>query len=256
MPVETILTGRFYGRRTEYSGSGGRGQGSGVSSLDERAGIADKDAMNRSTLVVKKIAAGLAPLAFLFMSIACEKGAKSSTTLPVAPTTTRALANPQTIPGVANFAKVSDVLYRGAQPTKEGLAELKRRGIKTVVSLRTFHSDGDNLKGTGLQYVRIPCQAWNPNDEDIARFLKVVRDPANQPVFVHCQHGADRTGCAVAVYRVLEQGWDIDSAGGELKNFGFHPIWKEIREYLQHFDAAAIRKKVQDTKMPAIKVIH
>ena len=33
------------------------------------------------------------------------------------------------LPGLKNFAKVSDILYRGQQPTAEGMAELKKMGI-------------------------------------------------------------------------------------------------------------------------------
>src|SRR5256885_1649694 len=53
------------------------------------------------------------------------------------------------VPGVPNFARVSDVLYRGAQPTHEGFLELKKLGVRTVVSLRQMHSDRDMLSGTG-----------------------------------------------------------------------------------------------------------
>ena len=45
------------------------------------------------------------------------------------------------LPGVENLHKVSDKLYRGAQPIKEGMQQLKELGIKTIVNLRSFHSD-------------------------------------------------------------------------------------------------------------------
>ena len=40
------------------------------------------------------------------------------------------------LPGLPNLHKVSDDLYRGAQPTAEGMRQLKKIGIKTVVNLR------------------------------------------------------------------------------------------------------------------------
>jgi protein tyrosine phosphatase (PTP) superfamily phosphohydrolase (DUF442 family) len=165
-----------------------------------------------------------------------------------APATTRPLATPTDIPGIRNFAQVAPELYRGAQPTAEGLAQLKKMGIKTVVDLRSMHSDRDILKGLGLRYGEMSCKAWHPEDEDVARFLQIVEDPANQPVFVHCAQGADRTGYMVAAYRMVEQGWSVADAAAEMKRFGFHGIWTQITEYLDKLDVAQMQKRVRNAK--------
>jgi protein tyrosine/serine phosphatase len=159
------------------------------------------------------------------------------------------------LPGLKNFAEVSNVLWRGAQPTAEGFAELKRRGVKTIVSLRATHSDRDLMAGTGLQYIDIPCHAWHPEEEDVLKFLKVVCDEENRPVFVHCAAGADRTGTMVAVYRMLEQGWMPEDAVKELNNFHFHPVFGEILPFLKKFDTATTRKKLETTAAPKIEVV-
>jgi protein tyrosine phosphatase (PTP) superfamily phosphohydrolase (DUF442 family) len=101
------------------------------------------------------------------------------------------IAGPDSLP---NLHKVSDALYRGAQPDQEGFAELKALGIRTVVNLRTFRGEGRAVQDAGLEYVKIPMQAWRTEDEDFDEFLRVVSDPRRQPVFVHCRHGADRVG--------------------------------------------------------------
>jgi protein tyrosine/serine phosphatase len=152
--------------------------------------------------------------------------------------------------GLPNFAKVSDELYRGAQPTREGFLELKRLGVKTVVSFRALHSDKELAAGTGIELIEIPAMAWHPEDEDMLKFLKVVSDPAHQPVFVHCQHGSDRTGCAVAVYRMVIQSWTPDAAAAELPAFDYHPIFAQIRSYLAKFDRDATLKKLESIPMP------
>jgi tyrosine-protein phosphatase SIW14 len=175
---------------------------------------------------------------------------------PGAAVTSPTLAVPRTdIPGVGNFARISDTLFRGAQPTAEGFRELKKMGIKTVVNLRSYHSDRDELKGTGLQYAHIYSQAWDPDDDDILAFLKIVEDPANQPVFVHCMHGADRTGWVVAVYRIIEQGWSVDDAWREMQNFGHHEVFKGLERYLRKMKPDDIRRQVQKTPKPRIRVI-
>jgi protein tyrosine phosphatase (PTP) superfamily phosphohydrolase (DUF442 family) len=157
------------------------------------------------------------------------------------------------MPGVRNFAKVSDVLYRGEQPTAEGFVNLKKAGVRTVVNLRTFHSDRDALHGTGLQYAHVAEQAWNIEEEDLARFLKVVTDPANQPVFVHCRQGSDRTGLCVAVYRVMEQGWTRDEAAAELSAFGHNEFWRNVRASLRSLDVEKMRRLVRE--LPPVKVV-
>jgi protein tyrosine/serine phosphatase len=159
------------------------------------------------------------------------------------------------IPGLKNYAKVSDALHRGQQPTAEGFAELKKMGIKTVVNLRSFNSDRSELEGLGLQYVHIYCKAWHPEDEDVVKFLQVVSDPKNQPVFVHCQHGADRTGMMVASYRIVEQGWSVEDAAKELGHFGFHTVWTDIATYLKDFNRARLTKLMGDAKPVKIEVV-
>ena len=59
-----------------------------------------------------------------------------------------------------------------------------------MVNLRSLHSDRDKLEGTQLAYEHIPMEAWNPKQEEVVQFLKIATDPAKQPVFVHCLHGA------------------------------------------------------------------
>jgi len=155
----------------------------------------------------------------------------------------------QPVPGYAglpNLHRVSDALYRGAQPEEKGFAELKRLGIRTVVNFRTLHSDRAECEKTGLDYVQITCQAWEAEEDEVVDFLRVLRDPARQPVFVHCQHGADRTGMMVAIYRIVEEGWTKEDAIAEMTGggFGYHPIWTELVEYVEGLDARALREKL------------
>ncbi|MHC5040557.1 MAG: fused DSP-PTPase phosphatase/NAD kinase-like protein, partial [Planctomycetota bacterium] len=171
--------------------------------------------------------------------------------------TARALAAPRhDIEGLPNFSRVSDDLSRSGQPTAEGFHRLKERGVRTVVNLRVFHSDRDELKGTGLRYVHIHCNPFHAEDEDVVRFLKIVLDPENHPVHVHCQHGADRTGTMVAVYRVYVEGWTMGEALMELPRFGFHSIWANMKRYLRKLDLEKIRRKVAKKEAPEVDVIE
>jgi protein tyrosine phosphatase (PTP) superfamily phosphohydrolase (DUF442 family) len=150
------------------------------------------------------------------------------------------------LPGLPNFHKVSDDLYRGAQPSAEGMRQLEKIGIKTVVNLRSSHSDRDELQGTSLAYEHIEMTAWGkPENEDVLRFLQIVSDGNSLPVFVHCQHGADRTGTVCAIYRIAVQGWSKDETVEEMTKggFGFHTIWQNLPDYIRKLNVEEIKYK-------------
>jgi protein tyrosine phosphatase (PTP) superfamily phosphohydrolase (DUF442 family) len=136
------------------------------------------------------------------------------------------------IAGVTNFTQVSDKLWRGSQPDPgdpEVFRKLAERGVKTVINLRHDHDDFPRLEGTNIRYLWIPMRAWHPEKADMVLFLSTLRkafaDPERWPVFVHCAEGKDRTGYAIASYRIIEQQWDADSAIQEMFDFRYHPIW-------------------------------
>ena len=147
--------------------------------------------------------------------------------------------------GVPNLHRVSDTLYRSAQPSAEGMKNLEATGIETIVNLRSFHSDRDKIKKTGLAYEHIYMKAWHPEEEDAVRFLQIVTNPKRAPVLVHCQHGADRTGAMCAIYRVAVQGWSKEEALREMTEggFEFHGIWQDLVRWITALDMEGIKKE-------------
>lgn len=166
------------------------------------------------------------------------------------PTTNPAIVSPDPIPGVENFAQVSPVLYRGAQPTRQGFSELKARGVKAIVDLRTSDNDRAKLQGLGLRYFHIPSKADKPKTQDIAMILKIIQDPANQPVFIHCHLGSDRTGFAVAAYRMIEQGWSYDDATAEMDHFKFNHLFQSIRKHLRQLNIPQMKQTTNAIPSP------
>ena len=144
-------------------------------------------------------------------------------------------AVPMTCAGVPNLHKVSDKLYRSAQPTAEGMTTLVALGIKTVVNLRDNHSDSDEIGGLPLKAHRIEIFTGNMKDKYVTEFLSVLDDTNAVPVLVHCQHGADRTGTMCAMYRILREGWTADDAIDEMKNggFGYHSVWGNLPRFIR-----------------------
>jgi protein tyrosine phosphatase (PTP) superfamily phosphohydrolase (DUF442 family) len=156
-----------------------------------------------------------------------------------------AWAKPIAISGLPNLHKVSDALYRSAQPEKSGMDNLKHLGVKTIVCLRAFHSDKDIIEGKGFNYESISMKTWHPEKEDVVKFLKIVTDPTKTPVLVHCQHGADRTGTMCAIYRVAVEGWTKEAAIKEMTEGGynFHSVWVNLPPWIRDLDITDIKKQ-------------
>jgi protein tyrosine/serine phosphatase len=148
-------------------------------------------------------------------------------------------------PGLPNLHKVNDGLYRGAQPTAEGIRELEKLGVKTIICLRDDHSDKDLLGQSKIAYVHVPVKTWSPTEGQVVRFLQVVADKNRRPVFVHCKHGADRTGTMCAIYRVAVDGWTKRQALDEMTTggFGYHSIWTNLPKFVEKLDVEKVKDK-------------
>lgn len=145
--------------------------------------------------------------------------------------------------GVPNLHKVTDTIYRSAQPSAEGMKTLEWMGIKTVVNLRGFHSDRDRIRGTRLVERPVSTHAWNIERKEVVEALRILTDPSGAPYLLHCQHGADRTGMIMAMYRVVVQRWSKEQAIDEMVNggYGFHSVWSNIIDSVKKADIDAIR---------------
>jgi len=183
---------------------------------------------------------GILFLAGLVATTACGRAAETNP--PARPAN---WAKPISAPGINNFFQVTTNLYRGAQPTAEGMRQLKAMGIKTVINLRAHHSDKDEVVGTGLKSVRFESEPWDADHKDVVRFLRVMADTNNLPAFVHCQRGADRTGLMCAMYRICVCGWTKTESIEEMKKggFGFNPTWHNLVRFIEKADVDKFRRE-------------
>src|SRR5258705_1534462 len=138
---------------------------------------------------------------------------------------------------VGNFGKINDNYFRGAQPKGTDYGDLASIGVKTVIDLQVDgpSNEAGIVKAAGMNFFRIGMTTSNaPTDAQVARFLDIVNDPANQPVFVHCAGGRHRTGTMTALYRMTNDGWTAAQAYSEMKQYRFegfpdHPV---LRNYV------------------------
>jgi protein tyrosine/serine phosphatase len=136
-----------------------------------------------------------------------------------------------------NFYRVNDAIYRGGQPSDDGFTRLAQLGIKTVLDLRDdgerARSEELQARAAGLRYFNLPMGEFSkPNDRRVAEALSIITSAENQPVFVHCRRGSDRTGTIIAIYRIEYDGWTSEEAKDEAKRFGLG-FWQiRMRDYI------------------------
>lgn len=144
-----------------------------------------------------------------------------------------------------NFYRVDSGVYRAEQPAKEGFAELERMGIKEALNLRSYHSNKDGAKGTGLVLHRVKMKASDSDWDEVVKALRIIKNRKG-PIVIHCWHGSDRTGLTVALYRIVFQGWSKQEAIEELKNggYGYHTVYKNIIDFINELDVEKMKRSV------------
>lgn len=159
-------------------------------------------------------------------------------------------AVPLEIKGLSNLHQVTPMIYRSAQPDKNSGSVISELGIKTVLSFRKRDKDEPLHSTPGVTFKRYPLYTWDIEEEDILAVLRIMNDPANQPILVHCTHGADRTGLMMASYRMIIQGWTKEAAIAEMKKgeYEYHVIWKNIERRIHKMDIAKMRAELYATK--------
>jgi tyrosine-protein phosphatase SIW14 len=148
------------------------------------------------------------------------------------------------ISGIPNSGKINDFLYRGAQPKEQGLPELKKLGITTIVDLRSEDPqkaewERKQAEALGMRFVHIPVGGWDsPTNDQVAQFLSLFGNDPSQKIFVHCLLGEDRTGVFVAAYRMAIEKLPPDQALKEMYSFGFNGLWHPaMKAFVRDFPA-------------------
>ncbi len=157
-----------------------------------------------------------------------------------------ASAGERGVPGIAgvwNFGKVNEKLFRGAEPDEAGMKSLKQAGAKSIIDLR---KPGEVWKGertaalaNGMVYTNVPLRGLGaPTHEQVKTVLGLI-DTLPAPVFVHCEHGCDRTGTIIACYRIARNQWSAESALAEAKRYGLSDFERGMKKYIKEFGKTA-----------------
>lgn len=127
---------------------------------------------------------------------------------------------------IENFKRVNKRLYRGGAPSINDVAFLHHNlDVSKIVSLdedvgKKIHRA---CKLLGIKHITLPIDI--ERKASLFKFLShdiedLLSDDEGS-VFVHCIHGKDRTGLAMALYRIQHDGWSAQKAIEEAMSFGF-----------------------------------
>lgn len=146
----------------------------------------------------------------------------------------------ETVAGATNYARLDANFATGGDTSAEAFATLKKMGFRTVINLRTASEPGVDLAAeeklvtaTGLRYVGLPFSPSAPEASAIENFLRVVKDGASQPVYIHC-HSGQRANAFWLIKRVEIDGWTVEKAVAEADSLKLNPALRDFAvAYLQ-----------------------
>ncbi|MEM1330365.1 MAG: tyrosine-protein phosphatase [Planctomycetota bacterium] len=123
-------------------------------------------------------------------------------------------------------------MYRSGELSPAALSNMiEKHGIRTVIDLGAFKEGtkedalqqrtADAMGATRYRFKLYGDSGGNPNH--YAEALRLMTDPANHPVLVHCGAGTERTGCTIALYRQIYEGQTLEEAFAEADDRGHSP---------------------------------
>ena len=141
---------------------------------------------------------------------------------------------------IYRFLQLNKEYCTGGQPEVSDLAKLQKElGIRAVLNLRRpmeydEAAEAAEAKRLGLRYYLIPVNSRDLKDEQVEKFLKILDDAENRPVFIHCG-SSNRVGGFWMIRRVLVDGWSVEKAEEEANKIGLTnaALRKFVHDYLE-----------------------
>ncbi|CAF9926517.1 MAG: hypothetical protein ALECFALPRED_003460 [Alectoria fallacina] len=164
---------------------------------------------------------------------------------------------------VNNFGEVAPGIYRSSFPHAENLDhtaslmdELDLIIFSTLV--KTPHSEEflDYVEEKGIEHFRIIIPAHkNPSStipiEPLLDALKIILNPSNYPLLIHCNKGKHRTGCMIACYRKMN-GWTDAAIITEYRTFAGDKFRPLDEAFITSFNAEAAQQILNGVELPYV----
>lgn len=120
-----------------------------------------------------------------------------------------------------------DLLSGGMPHGPDAFEELRRLGIKTIISVDGIKPDVASAERRGMRYVHLPHGYDGISKERLMEITKAIRD-LEKPVYLHCHHGKHR-GPTAAAAACVSAGWlPPHTAPIILKTAGTNPAFKGL----------------------------
>ncbi len=153
----------------------------------------------------------------------------------------------------SNFDTTVNGNFRGARITSKAQLDSMKRiyGITTIINLakdalpKKGESEIQWSKELGMEYVHVYLGTKPPSSKD---WELIKSKLAQGKAYIHCAHGADRTGAIVAKYRLETNQCNPEQAYREARKYGFKPWLKDFRSWIQFPEKSENRSGAQGTK--------
>lgn len=149
--------------------------------------------------------------------------------------------NKEPVEGIRNLARLETTVACAGAIAADVVPEIKKMGFVSVINLRQASEPDANIpaaeaaaKAVGLKYIHVPFNAAAPDPAVVDSFLAAIRQPGNEPAFIHCG-SANRASAMWLLKRVQIDRWDVAKAMTEAEALGLTsaPLKKFALEYIQ-----------------------
>ncbi len=130
-----------------------------------------------------------------------------------------------------NFHEVAEGrVYRSAQMNGSALrAIISQKGVKSIINLRGangekawYRAETNAAVEMGVLHFDIPLSASREVSLEQMEGIVAILKTAPQPLLIHCQSGADRTGLVSALYKLTQEGVSAEKSAEQLTWLRFH----------------------------------
>lgn len=146
-----------------------------------------------------------------------------------------------------NFAPVINKIYRSSFPQPNNFAFLKKLKLKSILCLIPEdypHLQQEFIKNENIKLFQL---GMSGNKEPFVKIsadliteaVKIVLNPENQPILIHCNRGKHRTGCLVGVIRKL-QNWSLTLIFDEYRKFACPKERPMDQQFIELYDDTEI----------------
>ncbi|CAI5756048.1 unnamed protein product [Candida verbasci] len=159
-----------------------------------------------------------------------------------------------------NFALVVGKIYRSSFPQPSNFSFLNKLNLNSILCLipedypilqNEFLQDNNiklfqlGMSGNKEPFVKI-------SSELITEAAKIVLNPKNQPILIHCNRGKHRTGCLIGVIRRL-QNWSLTIIFDEYRKFASPKERPMDQQFIELYDDAEIKKHCHENNLLPLK---